>query len=378
MDSTIKAPIKSARGSIGQVGHVTRRLHLHIGPRKSGTTFLQQALISNARALRAEGLIYPVPDRSLRQRLLGAPRFLNHEKELLAAYNAEASSTTEWLAHALAATSGDIILSGEAVAACSPAELDHLTAYLDVGDLHVIITARSLEAVIPSSWQQHIRNGRTASLGAYVEDIAKRNDQRQQAPLTWATEPTQGFWLANDHAALAERWIARGAQVSVVTVPAGSAPAQTLWQRFLGALGLSNAAIAAFTIPNMQPIHVGLTAPEALTLREIIWQLECGGIDRTERSRWAHRLVEDVFRGRPQRGPALHLTGTELHRARQWAADDSAQLAILVEDGQVALYGDLADLTPGEAAMDINQAQLSRQITDLGGRCIAYLEGART
>jgi hypothetical protein len=53
-------------------------------------------------------------------------------------------------------------------------------------------------------------------------------------------------------------------------------------------------------------------------------------------------------------------------------------LAILVEDGQVALYGDLADLTPGEAAMDINQAQLSRQITDLGGRCIAYLEGART
>lgn len=357
---------------------MTRRLHLHIGPRKSGTTFLQQALISNARALRAEGLIYPMPGRSRRQQLPGAPRFLNHEKKLLAACTAEANSATEWLAHALAATSGDIILSGEAVAACSPAELDHLTANLGVGDLHVIITARSLEAVIPSSWQQHIRNGRTASLAAFVEDIAKRNDQRQQTPLTWATEPTQGFWLANDHAALAERWIARGAQVSVVTVPAGSAPAETLWQRFLGALGLSNAAIAAFTIPNMQPRHVGLTAPEALTLREIIWQLERGGMDRSERSRWAHRLVEDVFRGHPQRGPALHLAGTELHRARQWAADDYAQLAKLVEDAQISLYGDLADLTPGEIVMEIDQAQLSRQITDLGGRCIAYLQGARS
>lgn len=357
---------------------MTRRLHLHIGPRKSGTTFLQQALVSSARALRAEGLIYPVPGRSLRQRLLGAPRFLNHEKELLAACTAEASSTTEWLAHALAATSGDIILSGEAIAACSPAELDHLTAYLDVGDLHVIITARSLETVIPSSWQQHIRNGQTTSWEKFVEDIARCNDQRQQAPLTWAAEPSQGFWLSNDHAALAERWIARGARVSLVTVPAGSAPAATLWQRFLGALGLSNDAIEVFTVPNMQPIHVGLTAPEALTLREIVWQLECGGMGRKGRRRWARHLVEDVFRGRPQRGPALHLTGTELHRARQWAADDSAQLAILVEDGQVALYGDLADLKPGEAAMDINQAQLSRQITDLGGRCIAYLEGART
>jgi hypothetical protein len=164
----------------------------------------------------------------------------------------------------------------------------------------------------------------------------------------------------------------------VVTVPTVSAPTETLWQRFLGALGLSNAAIAALTIPNMQPLHVGLTAPEALTLREIVWQLECGGMDRTERSRWAHRLVEDVFRGRPQRGPALHLTGTDLHRARQWAADDSAQLAILIEDGQVALYGDLADLTPSEIAMEINQAQISREITNLGGRCIAYLEGARS
>lgn len=357
---------------------MTRRLHLHIGPRKSGTTFLQRALISNAQTLRAEGLIYPVPGRSLRQGLTGAPQWLNHEKELLAACTAEASSTTEWLAPALAAASGDIILSGEAVAECTPAELDHLTAYLGVGELHVIITARSLEAVIPSSWQQHIRNGRTASLEAYVADIARRNDQRQQAPLTWAAEPTQGFWLANDHAALAERWIARGARVSLVTVPAGSAPAETLWQRFLGALGLSNDAIEALTVPNMQPIHVGLTAAEALTLREIVWQLECGGMDRSERRRWARRLVEDVFHGRQNRGPALHLTGTRLHRARQWAADDSAQLAILVEDGQVALHGELADLTPSEIVMEINQAELSHQITNLGGRCIAYLEGVRS
>jgi hypothetical protein len=357
---------------------MTRRLHLHIGPRKSGTTFLQQALVSNKRALRAEGLIYPAPGRSLRQRLLGAPRFLNHEKELLAACTAEDSSATEWLARALAATSSDIILSGEAIAACSPAELDHLTANLGVDEIHVIITARSLEAVIPSSWQQHIRNGRTAPLDAYVEEIAKRNDQRQQAPLTWAAEPTQGFWLANDHSALAERWIARGARVSLVTVPAGSAPAETLWQRFLGALGLSNDHIEAFTVPSMHPIHVGLTAPEALTLREIVWQLECGGMERSERRRWAVRLVEDVFYQRTKRGPALHLTGTGLHRARQWAADDSAQLAILVEDGQVALHGELADLTPSEIVMEINQAQLSHQITNLGGRCIAYLEGARS
>jgi hypothetical protein len=128
----------------------------------------------------------------------------------------------------------------------------------------------------------------------------------------------------------------------------------------------------------MQPLHVGLTAPEALTLREIVWQLECGGMDISERRRWAHRLVDDVFRGRPTRGPALHLTGADLHRARQWAADDAAQLATLAENGQIALYGDLADLTPSEIVVEIDQAQLSREITNLGGRCIAYLEGARS
>jgi hypothetical protein len=53
-------------------------------------------------------------------------------------------------------------------------------------------------------------------------------------------------------------------------------------------------------------------------------------------------------------------------------------LATLAENGQIALYGDLADLTPSEIVVEIDQAQLSREITNLGGRCIAYLEGARS
>ena len=350
---------------------MTHRLHLHIGPRKSGTTYLQHGLVASAALLTSADLTYP-------QRDVTGDLGLNHETALLDAATIQPSYRAAALRRALRRADTDVVLSGEAVASLTPLAAVRLLSYLDVAEVHVVITARVMSRVLPSTWQQSVRNGRAASFATFLQGVIHKDEERQAAPDSWQDDPAQDFWRSQAIADLAERWLGCANRVSVVTVPARTADPTVLWQRFLGSLGVDLARHPELGAVAPIPRHEGVTAGEALLLREVMQQLTQAGLDVDDRGRWARRLVSEVFQNRPDRGSRLTMPEDMWRLAEVWAQRDVSLLTAMVAEGRVTLIGDVEDLRvdPSPPA-PANAKELSREIADLGGRCVAYLEAAR-
>lgn len=348
-----------------------RRLHLHIGPRKSGTTYLQNAMVAGDSALRAAGLTYP-------QRVVTGVLGLNHEAALLDASSGEPGTSAAALRSVLGRTDSDVVLSGEAIATLTPSAAARLVAHLGADDIHVVITARAISRVVPSTWQQGVRNGRLTSFTTFLDHISRLDDERAAAPDSWQEDPAQEFWRSHAIADLAARWRDACGSVTVVTVPPDSTSPTTLWQRFLSAMGVDLDDHPDLRECAPAPRHEGISASEALLLREIMLQLDRGGLDVRNRSRWARRLVSDVFRQRAARGAPLALPADRWSQALHWADQDIAHLQELTHSGRVRIIGSESDLRgaaePPAPAVD---SELAREIADLGGQCIAYLQGVR-
>jgi len=350
---------------------VIRRLYLHIGPRKSGTTYLQHGLVASEASLKSAGLTYPLRDVTGH---LG----LNHEAALLDAASLQPGYRATALRSALDRAHTDVVLSGEAVAGLTPSAAKRLVAYLDVAEVHAVITARVISRVLPSTWQQSVRNGRVASFATFLEDVRRKDEERQAAPASWQEDPTQDFWRSHAIADLAERWLGYASRVSVVTVPAKTSAPNVLWRRFLGSLGVDLARHPDLDAGAPVPQHEGITASEALLLREVMQQLAQAGLDVEDRGRWARRLVSEVFQPRPVRGSRLTTPPDVWPIAQAWGQRDIVHLTALVAEGHVTLIGDIEDLhvDPSPPSVEPNK-NLAREIADLGGRCVAYLEAAR-
>jgi hypothetical protein len=350
---------------------MTRRLHLHIGPRKSGTTYLQHGLVASAALLTSAGLTYP-------QRDVTGDLGLNHETALLDAATVQPGYRATALRRALHRSDTDVVLSGEAAAGLTPLAAERLLSYLDVAEVHVVITARVISSVLPSTWQQSVRNGRATSFATFLQGVIHEDEERQAAPDSWQEDPAQDFWRSQAIADLAERWLGCASRVSVVTVPARTAAPTVLWQRFLGSLSVDLAHHPELGAVAPIPRHEGVTAGEALLLREVMQQLTQAGLDVDDRGRWARRLVSEVFRNRPDRGSRLTLPEDTQRLAEVWAQRDISLLTAMVAEGRVTLIGDVEDLRvdPSPPA-PARTEELAREIADLGGRCVAYLEAAR-
>lgn len=350
---------------------MTPLLHLHIGPRKSGTTYLQHALVASAASLAAVGLSYPRRD-------VTGELGLNHEAALLDAASTQPGHRAADLRSALNRATTAVVLSGEAVAGLPPSGVARLLSYLGVDEVRVVITAREISRVLPSTWQQGVRNGRLASFATFLRDVREKDQERRAMPETWQEDPAQDFWRSHAIAELAERWRGSAGQVTVVTVPRGAADPTLLWQRFLASLGVDLASHPNLASTASVARHEGVSASEALLLREVMQQLAQAGMEVEDRGRWARRLVSEVFHVRPDRGDRLSTPPDVWPLAEAWAERDIEQLTELVAVGRITLIGDVEDLrvdsSPPPPASD---KQLAKDIADLGGRCVAYLQAAR-
>ncbi len=350
---------------------MTPVLHLHIGPRKSGTTYLQRALVANAPSLASAGIRYPL-------RGVTGKRGLNHEEALLDAASPQPGDQASALRSALTRADPDVVLSGEASATLTQYAASRLVSYLGVDAVHVVITARDISRVLPSVWQQNVRSGQGGSFTSFLDSIRIQDEERRRAPVAWQMDPAQNFWREHSIAELAERWRDCVDRVTVVTVPVTRTDPALLWRRFLESVGVDMTHLPDLASLTSESQHEGVTASEALVLLEIMQQLSRSGMPIMERKRWAIRLVREVFEPRQNRGQPLTTPHEMWPLAQAWAARDIEQLTGLVADGRVALVGDLEDLrVDSSPPPPAREAQLAKEIADLGGRCITYLEAAR-
>jgi hypothetical protein len=317
---------------------VAERITLHIGTMKSGTTYLQNILAANDEHLRAGGWLYPATWRAKGEvptqqfafyGLLGpaipwvsADRHVSHRE------------AWDRLAVAMDAWDGPVLLSAEALVALDESGIRALLDALPAVPIDVVLTARSLGSVLPSSWQQHLRNGHSQSFDGYLSMI---RDGRADGA---ASPSGRIFWRSYDLADALRRWSGAVGPDRCTVVTVGSGAPDVLWHRFIEAAGLPDTVPAEPPSVPRDLANVGASGAEALILEAMLASLVERGVPQPQRRAHVRRLMVNALLPRPDRGTQLRIPAAWGPEVVGWANADIAA----IEASGVRVIGSLEEL----------------------------------
>lgn len=299
-----------------------RRLVLHVGAMKSGTTFIQSRLFAHRDLLQERGI--RVPGRRRRSQVLAVQQLLR-------------GGGAMWDKHAAAVSrhDGTSVISMELLGPARPDVVEALRDSVDA-EVEVVITARDLNRCIPAMWQETVQNGRTWGWHDYL--IGARTDRPSARTGAPATEAGRAFWIQQDLVRIARTWgaVFGPEHVTVVTVPPPGSPPELLWDRFASLVGPELAGLTSAPDPNES-----LGAASATAMRRLNELLDAEGLPFPQGHQLRKRLLtKQVLAARKSTEPAIGLG------VLPWVTQEAdAQRDGLVDLG-VRLVGDWADLTP--------------------------------
>ncbi|MCL2543088.1 MAG: hypothetical protein FWE71_11615 [Nocardioidaceae bacterium] len=237
---------------------MSRRILLHVGTPKTGTSYLQDVLFHNQRRLRHAGILYP------------AERFDSHFLAALdlmqlpwGGLEEQAIGAWDRLAEQVRSAPGahTVIISHEILARAGRAQVERALASLgrDEGaEVHVVLSVRDLERQIPAEWQENVKHRAKLSYERFLEQVA--DPERATRIGSW-------FWGVQEIPDILARWAADvpPEQVHLVTVPRPGSPPGLLWERFLAAFGLADVDLELGTDRS----NPSLGVPETALIRRI-------------------------------------------------------------------------------------------------------------
>lgn len=210
---------------------MSRRVYLHIGAPKTGTTYLQDRLAVNARTLAANGVHFPTTSALVSPGLAQFRGALDLLGQDWGGAPGHADGAWDALARRIKRRSGTVVISHEILAPATPGQVAKAMRDLAGSEIHVVYTARDLGRQIPAAWQESIKQGRRWSYGRFVDRFEKGR--------TW-------FHRAFDVPRVLGTWGAGlpPERVHVVTVPHSRPEHQhgdPLWLRMCEVLGIDPA-----------------------------------------------------------------------------------------------------------------------------------------
>jgi hypothetical protein len=208
-------------------------VYLHVGAPKTGTTAIQHVLWHNRTPLARLGVLYP----------LARPR-----EHFFASLDARdeppgpagapwAGAWREVVGRIRAGDAPASVFSGEFLGPASSQRIEYMIESLRPADVHVIITARDLARQLTSDWQEQIKLRRDIALDRYIAHVQAADGDDEEPPRF-----AEMFWRQHDPVALAGAWqrFVPAENIHVVTVPPlGGGRRPTLFERFLGVIGVS-------------------------------------------------------------------------------------------------------------------------------------------
>jgi len=316
---------------------MARRVFLHIGASKTGTTYLQGRLRANRKRLAAVGMLVPMP-------LLDHFRFMLDVVDQL--HDAPQQRLARGAADRVLARSGewdgDVVISNELFAAASSQQVQRLCQRLAPAEVHVVYTVRDLARTLPAEWQQAVKGGMSTAFAEYVRAIRAAYDQ----PLSGVPRVVGPGDAAAKFAALhrlpdvAARWTAgvRPDHVHVVVLPRSGADPEILWDRFSAALDVEP------SVANRQPPrgNESLGAVEAEVLRRVNSKLAAHAVHDRQLREWVRRtFVMPVVMARHP-GARIALRPDD----HQWVRAEARALVAQLASAPYHVIGDLDELVP--------------------------------
>lgn len=303
---------------------MARRVFLHVGTPKSGTTFLQSLWWKHRDALAAHGLL--LPGSGLEDHFHAAS-LVCERAEIVDRLDEEQRQVWRRLVAQTAAAESDVLISHELFAPATPDRARQAVADLvaAAGEVHLLLTVRDLARQLPSAWQQNVKQGSTETLREFWERVERH-------------EPG-GFWTFHDVSRVLARWAAQlpPDRVHVVVVPPSGSPPALLWGRCCEVLGVdpdgwdltterSNESLGLAEVEVMRRLHAA-TPPQRR------------GLDVT---RLAKGFVTRQILVPAGPGDRFVLPA-DLH---QWAVERAAAMVEELRGSAYEMVGDLAELVP--------------------------------
>ena len=315
---------------------MTRRVLLHVGTPKTGTSYLQDVLFRNAGPLASAGIRYP------------ADRFDAHFLAALdlmrmpwGGLETEAIGGWDRLAAQVRAHDGTSIISHEILATASRAQVGRALTSLghdDGAEVHVILSVRDLARQIPAEWQENVKHRSQLTYAKFLDQI--------QDP-TRSTRIGSWFWGVQEIPDILNRWghDLPPERIHLVTVPPPGGAPELLWKRFSQAFGLDGIDLDL----EAERHNPSLGVPETALLRRI--------------NRAAHRVLPPADYRPLVRELLAHQTLSQRTRSPRlalpprlypWVADLTAAWTAEIEQRGYDVVGDLHDLVgnPPDASPD--------------------------
>ncbi len=305
---------------------MSRRVHLHVGTPKSGTSYLQDKLALNRGRLEQQGIDY-VHTRSG-----------NHFEAALDLIGdtwagEEKAARGQWEALALEARKArrDVLVSHEILAAAEPASVARAMASFPGHEVHVVLTARDLGRQIPAEWQERVKHRGRRDYREFLKAL-----QKNYARTDWL----MWFWRVQHLPRILETWgkDLPPERVHLVTVPPTGGPRDLLWQRFAAVVGIAEEASFA----ESETTNESLGGAEVTLLRRLNIELAERKVPRETYVEWVREaIVKDVL---AQRAGRERATVPPRHRS---AVDEiTAEWLQRIEESGIDVVGELDDLVP--------------------------------
>ena len=304
---------------------MTESVYVHVGPHKTGTSFLQSVLARNKGTLAQNGVL--LPGKGYHAQRLAVLQLL-HTKGRQGARKGSGFPRWDRLTRRISLSPHPVaIISVEGLAGAQPDRIERLVESLAPADVHVIYGVRDLTRVIPGAWQTRIRNGNSEPLREFLDDL------RTMQPERFSTR----FWDGQDprrSLATWERFVPRE-RITVVTVPQSGAPRDLLWQRFSQIVGLDPAAYSLDT----EVTNVSIGASETEVLRRLNATMHVDS--ETYKHEVRRAVLHNSLRLRPDQKPP-RLPASDV----AWVAEIAGEIRDFLATGPYRVVGDLDELVP--------------------------------
>lgn len=246
-----------------QNARMNRRVFLHVGAPKSGTSYLQDKLGRNRETVASQGIHY-LPTRT-------GDHFepaLDLIEERWAGQLSVAQGQWPALTEAAAGTQGDVLISHEILAAARPDQVSRAMGAFARDEVHLVYTARDLGRQIPAEWQEKVKHRGRITFQSFLDAVVREP----------RLNPTAWFWRVQSLPDVLTRWGSGlpAGQVHLVTVPPAGASPNELWDRFGSVLGLDPAAPYA----ESDTANASLGTAETAVLRRLNRKLFDQGVGR--------------------------------------------------------------------------------------------------
>ncbi|MFF0728615.1 hypothetical protein [Streptomyces sp. NPDC004134] len=301
---------------------------LHIGPYKTGTTALQGAFHQSRERLAAGGAVYAGKGRQARV----AAAAVTGARLRKGSVTPTAADWDGLCAEVAAAGERRVMISSEAFCNAEADAARRAVEGLGGERVHVAVTLRPLVKIVPSQWQQEVKDGLCTPYEDWLETVF-RGPRKDPVAAT--------FWLRHRHDELVARW-ARAVgpdRLTVVVVDETDRDMQLrVFEELLG--------VAAGTlVPEDGVINRSLTLGEVELLRQLNIEVDARG--------WSGDRYHKVIRN----GVMRHLDQTYAPppdapriTTPRWATQAAAAVANEIVAGITAagvrVAGNLHSLTP--------------------------------